>query len=323
MGAPAPARSFELKPAVREATPLLLGFVGPSGGGKTFSALRMATGIQRVLGGEIALVDTEAKRGLHYAELFRFQHLAFEAPFGSLDYLAAIEHCVRKGAKVIVVDSASHEHDGPGGMLEQHEEAIRSGKKDPSAWIALKANRRRMINRILQIPAAFLFCFRAKAGMHWPTQAEKDKGQKEPTRKGWEPIGAGELVFEMAAKFLLLPAADGHPTWQPQYEEEKQMVKRPLQFRALFDQHRQLSEDLGEAMARWAAGAPVKAAAPAVDVGALVARLEAADDQGELGAVKAELKTAWKSIGKNDRDAITQAVKMAEERLATEPGADG
>ena len=66
----APARTFEAKPAVRQKVPLLCGLVGPSGGGKTFSALRLATGMQQVSGGDIYIVDTEARRALHYADRF-------------------------------------------------------------------------------------------------------------------------------------------------------------------------------------------------------------------------------------------------------------
>jgi pantothenate kinase-related protein Tda10 len=44
-------RTFEDAPAVRSKVPLLLGLGGPSGGGKTFSAIRMGVGMQRVCGG--------------------------------------------------------------------------------------------------------------------------------------------------------------------------------------------------------------------------------------------------------------------------------
>src|SRR5258708_34193941 len=117
-------RKFDDKPAVREQVPLLIGRMGPSGSGKTYSALRLATGIHEVTGGEIYVIDTEARRALHYAEQFKFRHVQFDAPFGSLDYLAAIRHCVAKGAKVIVIDSMSHEHSGPGGYLLTQEAEV-------------------------------------------------------------------------------------------------------------------------------------------------------------------------------------------------------
>ncbi len=154
-------RQFTDKPAVREAVPLLIGLFGPSGGGKSFSALRLATGIQRVSGGKIYAIDTEARRMLHYADKFKFQHVDFKAPFGPLDYLAAVEHCVKQGAKVIIVDSMSHEHEGEGGVLDQHEIGM-DGKESKSfgAWKKPKAERQRFINTILQKSINFIFCFR-------------------------------------------------------------------------------------------------------------------------------------------------------------------
>jgi ABC-type dipeptide/oligopeptide/nickel transport system ATPase subunit len=93
----APQRKFDDVPAVRESVPLLIGLMGPSGSGKTYSALRLATGIQEVTGGDIYFIDSEARRALHYADSFKFKHVQLDPPFGSLDYLAAIEHCVKQG----------------------------------------------------------------------------------------------------------------------------------------------------------------------------------------------------------------------------------
>ena len=114
------SRIFTDKLAVREMTPLLTALTSPSGGGKTYSALRLATGMQKVLGGEIFHVDTEASRALHYADQFKFHHVPFGPPFASLDYLEAIQHCARRGARIIIVDSMSHEHEGQGGHLDFH-----------------------------------------------------------------------------------------------------------------------------------------------------------------------------------------------------------
>ena len=114
------ARQFTDSKAERTFSPLLLGLTGPSGCGKTRTALRLAAGVQKVLGGEIFHIDTEAKRALHYAEDFSFRHVPFGPPFSPGDYLQAIQHCAKKGAGVIIIDSMSHEHEGPGGVLESH-----------------------------------------------------------------------------------------------------------------------------------------------------------------------------------------------------------
>lgn len=252
-------RSFEDKPATREQVPLMIGIMGPSGGGKTFSALRLATGIQRVSGGDIYMIDTEAKRGLHYAEQFKFRHLAFGAPFSPLDYLGAVEHCVKRGAKIIIVDSMSHEHEGPGGVLEMHDtelqrisggDARKADRVNMLAWARPKADRRRMINTVLQMQCHFIFCFRAKEKLRI------EKG-KEPTPMGFMPIAGEEFVYEMAVNVLLMPNAGGVPTWRSDSVGERQMIKQPEQFRQLFGPEVPLSEDIGTALAQWAKGAPI------------------------------------------------------------------
>jgi len=263
-------RTFEDKPAVRTSVPLLLGLTGASGSGKTYSALRLATGIQRVTGGEIFYIDTEARRALHYADRFKFRHMEFKAPFGPLDYLAAIEHCQRKGAKVIVVDSMSHEHEGPGGVLEKHEQettrlsALWHTSRDAaqmSAWAEPKAERRRLINSVLQLGVNGVFCFRAKEKLRIK------KGEK-PEPMGWMPIAGEEFVYEMTVNCLLYPGSGGVPEWNPGEIGEKMMVKLPEQFRETFKQRRPLDEDTGETLAKWAAGTM-----PTVDPSDILAKL--------------------------------------------------
>lgn len=257
-------RVFEDKPAIRGKVPLLVGIMGPSGGGKTFSALRLATGIQRVSGGDIFVVDTEARRALHYAGVkptldskpFAFRHVPFAPPFGPLHYLAALEHCMRKGAGVVIVDSMSHEHEGPGGVLELHEREVQrlsrgdAGKAERVkmlAWSKPKSDRRRMINTVLQMPCHFIFCFRAKEKI-------KIVRGSDPEPRGYMPIAGEEFVYEMATNILLLPNAGGIPTWQSQESGEKQMIKLPLQFRGLFAKAEPLNETHGEQLAIWSEG---------------------------------------------------------------------
>ena len=308
-------RTFEDKPAVRESVPLLVGLMGPSGGGKTYSALRLATGIQRVTGGDIYHIDTEARRALHYADKFKFRHLEFGAPFGSLDYLAAIEHCVSKGAKVIIVDSMSHEHEGPGGVLEQHaEETKRLAAKwkcsenaaQMSAWGPCKADRRQMINRILQLKCNFVFCFRAKEKL------KIVKGQ-DPKPMGYMAIAGEEFVYEMTMCALLMPGANGVPTWQSQEAGEAAMIKIPAQFRDLLLGARgPLSEDIGQELATWAAG---EAATPVASVEEIRASFEAAADADGYKVANANLRAAWSKLGKADRETLKALAESTAERV--------
>jgi hypothetical protein len=253
------ARNFEAKPAVRERVPLLIGLMGASGSGKTFSALRLATGIQTVTGGDIFGIDTEARRALHYADMFKFRHVQFDPPHGSLDYLAAIEQSYAAGGRIVVVDSMSHEHSGVGGMIEfQERELDRLAGDDPAkrermkmlAWQRPKAARRRLIDRMLQINANFIFCFRAKETV----KPVKIAGKVEIVPQGFMPIAGDEFLFEQTVNILLLPKSGGVPTWESENVGEKLMMKLPQQFTGLFAEPKPLDEATGRALAEWASG---------------------------------------------------------------------
>lgn len=265
-------RIFEARPAVREQVPLLVGLMGPSGGGKTFSALRLAQGIQSVVGGDIVGIDTEARRMLHYADRFKFRHVDFKAPFGSRDYLAAIEQQVKRGAKTIAVDSMSHEHEGRGGLLEFHEREMdrlsrgNDNKREAVnmlAWSAPKQARAALINGLLQLEANFILCFRAKESAK-PVRVTDDRGKTKTVvePQGWMPIAGKDFVYEMTVCCLLPPGANGVPLWRTEYPGERAMTKLPEQFRELFAQERALDEGIGRALAEWARGGVVPAGKP-------------------------------------------------------------
>lgn len=106
--------SFAVVPARKGKNSILLGLAGPAKSGKTLSALRVAKG----LGGKIVLIDTENKRALHYADKFDFHHIDFQPPYTPVRYIEAINAAIAAKANVVIVDSASHEWEGEGGILE-------------------------------------------------------------------------------------------------------------------------------------------------------------------------------------------------------------
>lgn len=319
----------------RVATPLLMGLVGPSGTGKTFSALRLATGMQRVTGGEVFFIDTESGRALHYAPLpgekadptrgkFSFQHLAFKAPYGSLRYLAAIQHCVKHGAKIVVVDSFSHEHDGVGGMLEQHQaevERLAGGDKSKfdamkmSAWGIPKGGRRKLINTLMtDTNVNLIACFRAKPKVKLATKEErKTQGVEAVQPMGFCAIAGEEFIFELMLKCVLLPGARGVPTWESPFQGEQEMMKLPEQFAHIFERPAPLSEDIGQQLAEWAAGAAVTAPS-ADDLAAGVMAAKSAKNLDELGAVAESFRgKPWTA---QQRKALTASCDARAKELA-------
>lgn len=309
------ARVFEDRPAARGPTPLLFGLIGPSGSGKTYSALRLATGMQRVLGGDIFVIDTESSRALHYAERFKFRHVPFVAPFAPGDYLDAIEHCARKGAKIVIVDSMSHEHEGPGGVLEWHDREVerlmsawgcREDKANIPAWGKPKAARRRLINTVIQMPVNFIFCFRAKDKIK--IGRGKD-GKSEVATMGFMPIAGEEFVYELTAKALLLPGANGVPTWQSENQGERMMIKLPEHFKGFFDGSNptQLDEAVGAQLATWAAGD--------VPVNVRAADYAAITTQAALDELETRRAKAWPTLTPAEKKPIKAASDAAAARL--------
>src|SRR5262245_23362492 len=110
---------FSFRPARREGVSLLLGLAGSSGSGKSFSAMRLATGMAG--DAPFAVIDTEAGRAKHYADRFKFDHGDLTPPFTPARYLDAINAADAAKYPVIVVDSATHCHAGEGGILDMQE----------------------------------------------------------------------------------------------------------------------------------------------------------------------------------------------------------
>lgn len=313
-------RTFESGPARRVRMPLTIAIIGPSGSGKTLSAILLAEGIKRVCPGPIVVVDTEALRALKHADgnPERFIHVPFGEPFGPLDYIEAFRHALKHDPSTIIVDSMSHEHEGPGGVLEQHDDMVvaKGQNYDQLAWKKPKGDRKQMKYFILQQRCNWIFCFRAKE----KTKPAKKGG--EPEDLGWQPLGAEELIYEMDLCALLYPGVDGRPKWRSPKLTEQAVMKLPGWFRALFAGDPQFNPDIGEQLARWAAGADIRSptatssptTSPSQQV--LIDLFDACDSPELLEASKAEMKARWESIPKGDaRSSVARARERAEERV--------
>ena len=244
---------YTFKPAKKEAVGLLIGLVGASGSGKTYSAMRLASGIVGK-GNRFAVIDTEARRALHYADMFEFDHCELGSPFRPDNYADAIQAADKAGYKAIVVDSVSHEWAGEGGILDwQEDELTRMAGDDyrkreackMAAWIAPKRNHKQMVQRFLQVNAHLILCFRAE---------EKNKMEKDANGKmqiipiGWQPVCSKELPYELTVSFLLTADKPGIP----------QPIKLQEQHKVMFPSGKLLCEESGVLVTEWAAGSSVK-----------------------------------------------------------------
>jgi len=235
------AAAFDFKPAVRENVSLLIALAGASGSGKTYSALRLAKGLAP--SGKIAFIDTEARRGLHYADQFDFIHADMRPPFRPENFLAAIKAAEKAGAEVIIIDSFSHEYDGEGGIMDWAAEIEAGGTKSPGNWKVPKLAHKKLMNALLQLRASVIFCLRADEKI----RIAKENGKTVVEQLGWMPIAEKRFIFEMTASFTLTPTAPGIPQFDLPH-------KLQTQHRGMFPPGQTIGEKAGQDLAAWAKG---------------------------------------------------------------------
>ena len=254
--------SFIFKPAIRENVPLLIGLVSGTGGGKTYTAMRLATGLSG--GKPFAVIDTESGRALHYADRFKFDHGALRPPFRPSAYLDAIQAADKAQYPVIVVDSMSHEHAGDGGLLDWHDEELDRMAGDDwkkreackmAAWIKPKMSHKEMMSKLLQLRAHLILCFRAEEKIEMVK--EDGKMVVRPKRSltgldGWLPVCEKSIPFELTASLLFLASDPGKPV----------PIKLEEQMRDFFPRDRQVDESSGERLAAWSHGAKADGPVP-------------------------------------------------------------
>lgn len=118
------AMKFNVQKAVREKISVKIALMGSSGCGKSYSALRLASGmaseIEKTTGKEakILLVNSEGARGRYYADQFKYDIVDLEAPFTPELYTDVINFAVSEKYDILILDSTSPEWEGKGGCLE-------------------------------------------------------------------------------------------------------------------------------------------------------------------------------------------------------------
>jgi hypothetical protein len=313
--------TFAFKPAVLEQIGLIVGLAGGTGSGKSFSAMRLATGMSGGKG--FAVIDTEAGRAKHYADRFNFDHGDLKPPFRPQAYAEAIHAADEAGYPVIVVDSMSHEWAGEGGILDwQEEELYRMAKDDwqrreackMAAWIKPKMAHKQFVQRLLQVRAHLILCFRAEEKVEMVKGGDgKMKIQPKQTLTGldgWVPVSEKSLPFELTASFLLTAAKPGLPL----------PIKLYDQHRALFPLDRPIDEAAGQRLAEWAAGGAAKPKAaqePVQAPTALVERYAACGTAAEFESLEADRRAVWDGLSAKEKASIKAASVEAGKRLVS------
>jgi hypothetical protein len=243
--------SIEFRPAARADISLLILLAGGSGSGKTESAMRLAAGLAG--GKRFACLDTENGRALHKADDYDFDHADLTEPFTPERYIEAVKAADAAGYPVIVIDSGSHEYDGPGGLLDmQAEEFQRLGGTSavsPLSWSEPKKRDRRYRQTLITAHAHVILCLRAEDKIEIVKRDGKTVIQPLSTIPGksidgWAPICEKRLPFEATISLLLTADQPGVP----------KPIKLERRHEGLVPLDAQLDEKVGLALAEWARG---------------------------------------------------------------------
>ena len=230
-------------PASKEASKLRAALFGPSGAGKTFTALRLATGI----GGRIALIDSERRTASKYADRFTFDCANLAANQCRVaDYVRVIRGAAQAGYEVLIIDSLTHAWQ----QLLSEIDALAKAKYKGNTWSAWSEGtplQRQLVDAILDYPGHVIATMRSKT--EWTTEKDRN-GKDRPVRVGLSPEqGKGieyefDFLLELSTEHILTVIKDRSGRFQDL------ILPNP-------------GEDLGREMAEWLSDGAKPAAPPA------------------------------------------------------------
>jgi hypothetical protein len=198
---------LQAKKARREKQKLIAGFMGPSGAGKTFSALIVAFGMMKAaypqlsddeLWAKVGVADTEHERSLLYfgreidenTKIGEFIHVNFEPPYTTARYQEAVSVLKEAGVEVIIIDSLSHNWAGEGGIVEVHDNMPGNSFQN---WGKLAKESYNLIKTLTRNDVHIISTLRTKQKYVMEQTVE---GKMQPVKLGMEAVQKDDMEFE-------------------------------------------------------------------------------------------------------------------------------
>jgi hypothetical protein len=232
-----------------------IAIAGPSGSGKTESAMRIARGFCGP-GVKFAVIDTEEKRALYKKDRYQpWDWIDFQPPFTPEAYVEVLE--LLKTYPAVVMDSGSHEYNGPGGLGDIQEETLeklcdgdmrKAERLTAPSWKDAKRRHKKMMQYIIRYPTLLIVCLRAEPKLKFLkeqfTRNDGSKGEKTViVDAGYQPICEKMFMYEMLVGCMMKPDAAGVPEHIKQLEKDLEPI---------FLAGEQVDEGTGERLAAWA-----------------------------------------------------------------------
>ena len=227
--------------------------MGASGSGKTYSALVLATGYGAK---KIVVIDSENERSQYYADEFSFSVIALKAPYTVERYLACAAVALRENADFIIVDQATYEWNGNGGILQQVDDSPASNSM--AKWKEPSKMHSQFVDYFVHLKVPNIVCVRAKEQYVMEEVVNRmGKTVQVPRKVGLGPVQRDGFEYEFPLCFLINDKHIAKPTKDmtglfavPEYDEDKKLIYT-LREELLTEAH-------GKELAKWAKGTSKK-----------------------------------------------------------------
>jgi energy-coupling factor transporter ATP-binding protein EcfA2 len=181
------------RPAVKAQLKAKVALCGPTGSGKTWTALQWATILAD--GGRIAVIDTENDSASLYADRYTFDVLSWDPPYDPRKLAETIKAAVADGYACIVVDSLSHYWEGEGGTLDIVEDAAsRAHGNSYAGWKIGTPALRYLIDTIRHAKVHLIATMRSS--MEYILEKDPKTGKQVPTKVGMAPVMRKGVSYE-------------------------------------------------------------------------------------------------------------------------------
>lgn len=182
---------MQLRQSERKKAKIKMALQGPSGGGKSYSALLLSKGLANGDLSKVAVIDTENGSADLYAHLGNYNVLTLAPPFTPENYIKAITVCEEAGMEVIIIDSISHEWDE---LLDFHSKLAGNSFTN---WAKVTPRQKAFVDKILQTNAHVIATMRTKQDY---VLNQKD-GKFIPEKVGLKSVQRDGVDYEFTLVF--------------------------------------------------------------------------------------------------------------------------
>lgn len=288
--------NFKVQDAIREKVYPKIGIFSPSGGGKTYTSLRLATGMikqmEEMTGKkyEIWLANNEGDRGKYYANEFKYKIIELEPPHEPEMYIKLLEFAEQsEQCGVLIIDSFSKEWAGEGGCLDI---AQRLGGTYQRAWKNVTPRHRALMDKLVDAKVNVIATMRGEDQYVMSTDEKTNKTTLEKIGLGAKQ--GKDFEYEFTCTFSLDQKTNGATPFKDNTHLFESMYARKL------------TEDDGINIIKWANESDIEPEKKEFE--AITPQSKEPQLKNDLQSIISQVDALAKSKAKTNREGVADAI---------------